>query len=46
MDTPLKKMGFHINKGVIPHFKKIQKIITNQQKPKVNKLLIELVVEK
>ena len=46
MDIPLKKMGFHINNGVIPHFKKIQKIMTNQQRPKVNKFLTEHVVEK
>lgn len=46
IETPLKKIGFHINKGVMPHFKKIQKIMINQQKPNVSKFLRELEVEK
>ena len=30
---PLKKVGFQIKKGAIPHFKKIEKTMKNQANP-------------
>ena len=38
-DSPLKNVGFHINKGAIPHFKKMEKTMKNQQIPTINKFL-------
>jgi len=30
---PLKKVGFHIKNGAMPHFRKIDRIIKNQAMP-------------
>ena len=38
---PLKKVGFHKNNGTIPHFKKIEKIITNHTRPTKSNSFIE-----
>ena len=44
--NPLKKVGFQINRGAIPHFKKIEKIIKNQDIPIKNKFLkLEMLVK-
>jgi hypothetical protein len=38
----LKKAGFQKNKGVIPHFRNIEKIMKNQPKPRDKIEVLEL----
>ena len=44
-DRPLKKVGFHINKGAIPHLVNMQIIKISQEVPPNKRLLVWVLFE-